>query len=286
MASRHVTAVVVIQDVRSGSLIVSQASDPQALNEATNLLPLSFVKVLTVTSWWDNNLSNQLFQTAGQADESNPAFRREVDAHNILAGGSDTAGKELAVALRQAVGETSVLQDMKRYQVLTSDQEKADPLAALRGLDDARWADVLSIGETNVETTVLRMSQFLQAVGNYGKACEPRRSSTSCLNAREVLQPSTATKLQRAFLDTVRYGTAIHIVHSLDRTGWTVGGKTGTGGKKGAPLDKQDGCFAGLLFDTAGRARFTVVVYVQGAGPGAGAAGEIAAEAGRFLAGE
>ena len=147
--------------------------------------------------------------------------------------------------------------------MLSSDREQAVPLAALEGLDDVQWADVLSIGESHVVTTVLRMSQFLQAVGNGGNGCaspsQPAKPIVSCLNAREVVRPSTATKLQSAFRDAVQHGTATHIAHGLDGTGWAMGGKTGTGGRKGAPLEKQDGCFAGLLFDPAGQARFTVV---------------------------
>ncbi|MDQ3555666.1 MAG: penicillin-binding transpeptidase domain-containing protein, partial [Gemmatimonadota bacterium] len=60
----------------------------------------------------------------------------------------------------------------------------------------------------------------------------------------------------------------------------TLGGKTGTAQVRGAP---DDGWFAGLVFDAEGRPRYTVVVYLQGGGPGGRAPAQVAGGVARIL---
>ena len=76
-------------------------------------------------------------------------------------------------------------------------------------------------------------------------------------------------------LDTVKRGTASGISTTLKDVGWSMGGKTGTGGVNGAPTSEQDGWFAGLIFDRKLKARFTVATFTRHGGTGGGNAAEI-----------
>ena len=51
-------------------------------------------------------------------------------------------------------------------------------------------------------------------------------------------------------------------------------------------MEKQDGWFAGLVFDRHGKARYTVATFVSGGGLGGVNAAEISATVARFLAEE
>jgi cell division protein FtsI/penicillin-binding protein 2 len=97
---------------------------------------------------------------------------------------------------------------------------------------------------------------------------------------------ATANQLISAMLDTVMRGTASGISGALKGTGWSIGGKTGTGGVAEAPFEGQDGWFAGLIFDHGLKARFTVATFVRHGGAGGGNAAEISVEVARFLADE
>jgi len=70
-----------------------------------------------------------------------------------------------------------------------------------------------------------------------------------------IVEEAIARKLMAAAIDTVQRGSAARIAGALHDVGWAIGGKTGTGGRAGAPMDEQDGWFAGLVFDRQGKAR-------------------------------
>jgi cell division protein FtsI/penicillin-binding protein 2 len=80
-----------------------------------------------------------------------------------------------------------------------------------------------------------------------------------------VMSAETALKLQTAMLAVVDRGTGAAAQPFFAGTGWDLGGKTGTAQIPGRP---DDGWFSGLVFDPEGRARYSVVVYLQGGGPG------------------
>jgi hypothetical protein len=62
---------------------------------STQVLPLSLAKVFLAASWWDRRLPDVL----KEAPSAKP-----VDLHEMLVGGSDASGKQVALALRKAVG--------------------------------------------------------------------------------------------------------------------------------------------------------------------------------------
>ena len=152
---------------------------------------------------------------------------------------------------------------------------------------------MLLIGEIHISTTALHVSRFLQIVGHDGLLCTPiaramlpnteEPATAVCRSAVRVLRQSTARQLDAAMLEVVQRGTAKGIKDALSATGWTMGGKTGTGSVEGAPMSKQNGWFAGLIFDPRQVARFTVATFVREGGPGGGNAAEISAGLARFL---
>jgi len=258
MKDRHVLAVTVMQDVRSGALIASAASDPARLDISTQVLPLSLAKVFLAASWWDNHQPESL---------GNPAD----NVQDMVAIGNDSLGRRVAAALRKAVGSEKVRSDLQRYGF-------GAPRASL---NDADWSSALSIGETEMTVSPLQVSRFLQAVGNQGVQCG---ADSRPADAR-IVEAATAERLIAAMMDTVKRGSATRIAPILQGTGWTIGGKTGTGGRAGAPMDQQDGWFAGLVVDPDGKPRFTVATFVRQGGLGAGNASEISAHLARFVIG-
>lgn len=101
------------------------------------------------------------------------------------------------------------------------------------------------------------------------------------------MSESTALKLQEVMRGTVERGTAKSAKPILAAMGWSMGGKTGTGPDPGSKAagPGSDGCFAGLIFDPQGKARFTVATYVKHGGLGGGNAARISAEIATYLTG-
>ena len=143
-------------------------------------------------------------------------------------------------------------------------------------------------------TSALQVSQFFQAVGNGGISCSPVAlrlredshgvSERGCIAPSRMMNVTTAKRLMNAMLDTVKRGTASGVSATLKDVGWSIGGKTGTGGVKGAPTSEQDGWFAGLIFDGKLKARFTVATFTRRGGTGGGNAAEISAAVAHYLA--
>src|SRR5205085_3238023 len=194
MSASKLEAVTVVQDVRTGALVAFAASRPSELEITTAVCPLSLSKLLISASWWDNRQPESNFEsTNGTANAQNPAYRSRVSVHEMLVGGSDSAGRQMAVALRRSVGTKVIVKDFKRYGFgqrtdLTRDETFWGELAPTwktrlipaptyislsDEISDAEWAETLSIGETNMRVTALHMSRFLQAVGNDGVMLTP-----------------------------------------------------------------------------------------------------------------
>ena len=115
---------------------------------------------------------------------------------------------------------------------------------------------------------------------------EDDATTVSSIDPTRIMSEETALKLQKLMRATVEHGTAKEAAPILAPTGWTMGGKTGTGPQPGSNKagPASDGCFVGLIFDPQLRARFTVVTFVSHGGFGGGNAARISAELGRWLA--
>lgn len=321
MGASGLKAVIVVQDVRTGALVAFAASHPSELDVTTPISPLSLAKVLLSASWWDNRQPDTSFDsTKGSPNAQNPAYRSRVTVHEMFVGGSDSAGRQAAVALRKAVGAKKVLEDFARYgfgqrtgllrdakfwgELAPAWEARLIPAPAYVSLSeetkDEEWAETLSLGEINMSVTALHISRFLQAVGNNGVMLTPvareEQSAPSVTesaisrgernNSIRVMQESTALRLQTAMRDTVQRGTAKSIAKALEDTGWQIGGKTGSGPALLPKGDLVDGWFAGLIFDPQGKARFTVATFVRSGGYGGENAAKISAALARYVIGE
>jgi cell division protein FtsI/penicillin-binding protein 2 len=316
--ARRLKAIIVVQDVTTGALVAFAASHPSELDVNTHVYPLSVSKLLVCASLWDHELPDSSFENKkGKPNAEDPAGRTHVSAHDMLVGGSDSAGMQMAIDLRKAVGTNAVLEDFKRYGFpplggLSNDdsfwgelnpawKSRLMPGPAYVSLDektkDVEWAETLSIGERNMQVTALHISLFLQSVGNNGLRLTPvakeersaQRVGKSSLppealsNSTRAMSESTALRLQSAMRDTVQRGTARSIATALSDTGWQIGGKTGSGTAllpKGLQID---GWFAGLIFDPNGKARFTIATFVRSGGYGGENAAKISAELARYI---
>lgn len=163
---------------------------------------------------------------------------------DMLVDGRDQPGKDRALELRRKLGGADVLEELKRYGL--------DSLTLPADAEDATWGETLSIGERNVTVTLPQLSAFLRTIA--------------------LSQSEAARRLRAAMLACVERGTARAI--GTRQHGFRLGGKTGTGPATARPYD---GVFAGLIF-VGGEPRYTIVVYLDGKGPGGGAAASVAAD--------
>ena len=283
MNASGLEAFTVVRNVETGALLVSSASRPSKLDAKTRVLPLSLTKLFLAAAWWDSRQHEiMLASTKGNPNAKNPAYRSRLSVHDMLVGGSDSTGRELAAKLRQNIGPAAVLKLFERYGCVARPAPDAGCFIALGAdTDERHWADVLSIGEADTLITGLQISRFLQAVGNGGILVD--EWLTNRKTDRRILEQRTAQRLQTAMRDTVERGTAKRIGDALADTGWVIGGKTGTGPNVVGP--ESDGWFAGLVFDQQGKARFSLATFVRHGGTGGGNAARVSAQVARYLIG-
>lgn len=306
MKDRHLEAIIVMQDVATGALAAFAASDPAKLDVTTAVLPLSTVKVMAAAV----ALDHEEMKIKGWRES-------EKLLDDAMVVGNDNAGRRIVADLRTTVGRDKILQDLERYgfpphrdnttkqdtsfwaELALQWRDRLVPGSAYHSLGQesslADWANTLSIGEERSVVTALHLSRFLQAIGNGGTMLPPvartegskdEPASTPGPGASRVMSEAAATELQAIMREAVERGTATSAKPILAGTGWSMGGKTGTGpepGKKAAG-PQSDGCFAGLIFDPQSKARFTVVTFVKHGGFGGENAAQLSAELGRFLA--
>jgi Penicillin binding protein transpeptidase domain len=241
-----------VRDVRSGEILAHVATsdgDARDLEIDSFVRPLSVVKVLVAMSWLEHGLG------ALEVPCSRPLRRMQVD--EILVSGCDSAGAEMAVSLRRRIGGSEVLRDLRRFGFRH---------VALRAdATDAGWGAALSLGEEAVAVTPRELSSFFAAIGRGGGA---------------LCSAATAGRLRSALEAVVARGTATAIEHVLAGTGWSIGGKTGTG--PGQCGDHCDGWFASLLSDRSG-GRYAILVFIRGKGRGGGVAAGIASSVAKSL---
>jgi cell division protein FtsI/penicillin-binding protein 2 len=316
MKARGLEAATVVLDVQTGALVAFAAmpgsnapgKDVEPLKVTTPVLPLSLTKLFLVASWWDRALPDTSFDCTRSAA---PKKTEPMTIPEMIVIGCDLPAKQMAIALRKKVGAKAVLVDLERFGFGPRSKSSRDdsfwadiapewrdmlvPAASYTlvnaKMKDSEWADTFSLGETNFVVTILHISRFLQAVGNKGMLLAPvaRKEgkdapvSKTTATGRRIMQEKTAERLQAAMREVVQRGSAQAIAHTLDGTGWQIGGKTGTGPRLGSKGPPYDGWFAGLVFDPEGRARFTVATYVRHGGKGGENAAMISAQLARYL---
>ena len=307
MQANKLEAITVVQEVQTGALITFAASEPDRLDVTTPLMPLSTVKLMLASSWWNHD----------QPEDPKLRDAPPMSVTEMIIKGNDLVGKRMASELRKSIGTTTILKDLEHYGFLSRSkflrlpvdrsfwssiderwrnrlQPKASYVSLSMKTTKQDWEDTLSIGEAGFVVTALHLSRYLQAVGNGGVMVAPcaRRelfgvevngTGRSAGKAVRVMREDTAAKLQEAMRGVVRSGTATSIADALGNTGWQIGGKTGTGPGPAPPGPQSDGWFAGLIFDARGQARFTVATFVRRGGLGGGNAARISAELARIL---
>jgi Penicillin binding protein transpeptidase domain len=305
MKANNLTAVTVVQDVRTGALVAFAASDPAQLDVTTSLLPLSVAKLFIAAGWWQHN----------DADVFVASDARRISVPEMIVTGSDNAGRSAALELRKTVGADTVIEDLKVFgfprrassansgrdeefwgEIATAWRERLTPAASYHLLSasssDEEWAYDLSIGEAGFRVSALSISRFLQAVGNGGVMLPPSaRKEAPAANQpanvvnrnivpRRIMRKLAAVKLPAPMRDVVQTGTAKGIAQALYDTRWSIGGKTGSSGPVGP---QSDGWFAGLIFDPNRKARFTIATFVKHGGTGGGNAARLSANLARYL---
>jgi len=315
MNGRSLEAATLVMDVQTGALVAfaatpgsnAPAKGAEPLTVTTPIVPLSLTKLFLVASWWDRGQPDSSFDCVRSAA---PDKKEPMTIRDMIVIGCDLPAKQMAVALRKKVGAEAVLGDLERFgfgsqSKLSQDdsfwaelapewKETLAPAASytLLGANtpDSEWADAFALGENNFVVTILHVSRFLQAAGNNGMLLPPvaRKETDEPVSkpaaiSRRIMQEKTAVWLQGAMRDVVQRGSAKAITHVLDGTGWQIGGKTGTGPGLGAHGPPYDGWFAGLVFNSQGKARFTVATYVRHGGRGGENAAMISAQLARYL---
>ena len=311
LRAAHLHGLTVMQNVRTGALVTFAATDPARLDVSTLVLPLSLTKLFLAASWWDHQLPEKGWENAVAPQTKIPSEKTRASVHEMLVDGSDSRGRQLAVLLRQRIGAAAVIRNLESYGFTGGSNATKDdafwaelapkwrprliPERSLFSLaqktNDSEWADALSLGEIDFMVTGLQISRFLQAVGNGGvmlapvarEAVETNGSPAPAVSPFRLVEEETTQRLQSAMRDTVQRGTARPIAKLLADTGWSIGGKTGTGPGPEPISPKSDGWFAGLVFDPQGRARYTVATFIQHGGRGGGNAARISAELARYI---
>jgi len=304
MKTNNLTAVTVVQNVRTGALVAFAASDQSRLDVTSAVLPLSVVKLFLAASWWQHKNANEFVASDGT----------RVSVHEMIVSGSDNAGRLTASELRKTIGADVILTELSHFgfpqksfstrlnrdekfwaELSPAWQDRLTPSASYHELTSStprpEWAENLSIGEAGFTVNALSISRFLQAVGNGGVMLPPvARGEILTTNppsnlgtriaAHRIMRASAALRLQAAMRDAVQRGTAKGIASALYDTGWSMGGKTGSSGPVGP---QSDGWFAGLIFDTNRKPRFTVATFVRHGGTGGGNAAKLSADLARYL---
>jgi hypothetical protein len=301
----NLEVITVMQDVRTGSLVAFAASAPEKLDVTTAVLPLSTVKLMVAAIWWNHE----------EASSAKLENSEQILADSLVSG-NDNAGRRLSSALRDTIGTEAFLKELARYgfpcgtnasagrkdetfwaEVAVRWKDRLNPAIAFHSLGKETapkdWEDTLSLGEERFVVTALHLSRFLQAVGNAGVMLptvardEGSAASTIPATTTRVMSEQAALKLQAGMRGAVERGTAKSAAPILAGSGWSMGGKTGTGPAPGTHEagPDSDGWFAGLIFDQQGKARFTIAIFAKHGGFGGGNAARISAELALFLSG-
>jgi cell division protein FtsI/penicillin-binding protein 2 len=310
---------VVVQDVNTGGVVAYAATgrpEQAPLGIKRYAPPGSVFKLALAALWWESGLPDtrmdcpaeiQVTPRATIANSGRVAHGTMMVPHEMLVPSCNTAAVQMALLMRERLGTDAFVNAYRSYGFLPyTGNAPRDSVSDFWSTESARWARrmsppssririgektgraewaQLSIGQGPVDVTVVGVSRFMQAIGNGGVMLPPtieQRRARRPPDGDRVMSRETAAKLQRAMLDVVDSprGTARSIAQVAAALPGDIGGKTGTAQVRGAP---DDGWFAGLVFGPEGRPTHSVVVYLQGGGPGGGQPAAIAAGLARTL---
>lgn len=316
MQERHYEGSVVVQDVVTGALVAYAVAAPDGQQPLTQIrAPGSIWKLSLAAIWWEHGLGDrrlpcpQTLEVGGRTIRHLGSPQASMSADEMLVTSCNTAAARMALELRDRLGADGMRAALARFgfreraadSVRGRDRDvtfwATSSSAWRRSMspeeltvrvpatdDDAGWA-ALAMG-LEVELSPLHIARFLQAIANDGVMLQPtaeRRLALARSAGTRVMSAGTAKRLRAAMRRVVATGTASDAQKVLVGSRWSLGGKTGTipsprGGR-------EDGWFAGLVFDDQRAPRYVVVVHLIRQGRGGGAAATFAASLTRALGG-
>ena len=308
---------VIVQDVQTGA-IVAYAASGRAQDPPFGIKryapPGSVFKLAVAALWWENDLPDTRMPCPPYIQVGRARIRNfeshEYESITVPTGmltvSCNTAAVRMALDMRQRLGVEAFRDAYQRFGFVTySDDTPSASESEFWNTGNAAWAQrmtppqirvrfarrfsqhewgQIAIGQGPVDVTPLAISRFLQAIGNNGVMLPPTLEWDQMDKrgeGRRIMRESTSRKLQEAMLTVVDSGTAQVAKTRFANTGWDLGGKTGTADVAGAP--RPDAWFAGLMYGPDGRARYTVVVYLQRGGQGGRMPAAIAGEMTKFM---
>jgi hypothetical protein len=319
LTATGLNGTVIIQDVKTGGVVsyvaTGRAEDPP-FGIKHYAPPGSVFKLAFSAIWWDHGLPETRGPCPPYVQVGNARIRN-FESHEyasltiptgMLTVSCNTAAVNMVFALRNQLGVETIRDDLQKFGFVTySGKPPAAPRDFWNTASDA-WTQrmtpppvrvrflakltphelgQIAIGQGPVDATPMGISRFIQAIGNDGVMMQPTLESARLgegAEGRRIMKQTTSAKLQHAMRTVVDTGTAQVAKAIIARTGWDLGGKTGTADVAGARM--PDAWFAGLMFGPDGRARYSVVVYLQHGGQGGRMPARIAAEMTRFMARE
>lgn len=313
---------VVVQDVRTGALVAYAATggpEDAPFGIKRYAPPGSVFKLALSALWWENGLPDdtripcpkriQVTPRASVGNYGGEEFAAVEGPVGMLVPSCNTAAIWMAQHMREQLGEQAFIDAYERFGFVTyaSTAPRDTAISGFWLTDNEKWARrmspppnrlrlsaktgahewaLLSIGQGPVDVTPIGISRFVQAIGNDGVMLHPylERSASGEQDAgRRIMKHTTSQKLLGAMFKVTHeeLGTAARARALLKGFDWDMIGKTGTAEVAGRP---DDGWFAGLALGPDRKPRYTVVVYLQGGGPGGRMPAGVAAQMVRVLA--
>lgn len=296
---------IVVQEVESGALVAYAATGGPSeapLGLKRYAAPGSVFKLAVAALWWESGLPPaapipcppriEVTPRASIGNFGGIGYGTIEAPREMLVFSCNTAAVDMALRLRERIGADAFVEAYQRYGFETYAEEPprdtlqdfwdttsrdfaarmSPPPSRIRISDRtgrAEWAQ-LSIGQGPVDVTVVGVSRFLQGIANGGVMLPPAVEAEALDErdgeaGRRIMSEEISIKLQQAMRLIADQGTARAALPYLQGTGWDVGGKTGTAQVPNRP---DNGWFAGVVYGPDQRPRYTVVVLLEGGGPG------------------
>ena len=310
---------VIIQDVATGAVVAYASTggpgDPP-LGVQEYAAPGSIWKLALAALWWEHGMPEQEMSCQSEIQVTPRARIRNSEGFSIprvtaptemLVYSCNTTAVQMALDLRERLGEAAFEEAYRRFGVEPYAQGEAPsgfqqdfwrtssedwrrrmspPPARLRLSPETsrqEWAQ-LAIGQGPIDVTPIHVARFVSAIGNGGVMVDPTIESVfseEVPDSRRIMSEETAGRLLAAMTRVVDEGTARSTAPVLEGLEWDLAGKTGTAQVARAA---DNGWFTGLMLDPSGRPRYSVVVFLEGGGPGGRRPAAVGAGLTRYVA--
>lgn len=316
----NMNGAIIVQDVQTGAVVAYAATgdaDDPPFGIKRYAPPGSVFKLAVAALWWENDIPDTRMACPPYIQIGNARIRNfeshEYESITVPSGmlrvSCNTAAVRMALEMRERLGVEAWRDAYQRFGFVTYAEgppgagentfwntengawaERMTPppvrVRFAKRFSQHEWGQI-AIGQGPVDVTPISVSRFMQAIGNGGVMLPPTLEWEQLEKRGEgqrIMKATTSRKLQEAMLTVVDSGTAAAAQARFAGTGWDLAGKTGTADIANAP--RPDAWFAGLMYGPDGRARYTIVVYLQRGGQGGRVAAPIAGEMTKFMSGQ